>query len=158
MHPMDRLRRDFETLFGPLWRDFGMEEDFGNMRVWDFDITENENEVTVRAEVPGFEPNELDVQVHNEVLTIKAEKQHKEGQREEFRSFSRSVMLPSGVDQDKAQATYRNGVLELHLPRSEGAQPRRINVQGGQGMGEQAGTQRAQPQTEPTKGSASAKK
>jgi HSP20 family protein len=104
------------------------EQDTGAMRFWDFDITENENQITVRAEIPGFEPNELDVEMQNDVLTIKAEKEQKGERGEEYRSFYRSVTLPAGVDTEKAQATYRNGVLELHIPRSAGAAPRRIQV------------------------------
>jgi len=46
-----------------------------------------------------------------------------------YRSFYRSVTLPSAINTEKAQATYRNGVLELHIPRAEGAQPRHIKLQ-----------------------------
>lgn len=139
--PLEQLRRDFETLFGPLWSSW--EQDTGTMRLWDFDVTESEKEITVRAEMPGFEPNELDVELQNGVLTIKAEKEQKGDRREEYRSFYRTITLPPGVDTDKAQATYRNGVLEMHIPRAAGAAPRRIQVQaeGGTGQPRQVTTQ-----------------
>jgi HSP20 family protein len=142
-HPLQRLQRDFDTLFDRLWG--GMlgwpNQDIGSMRLWDFGVTENDREVVVRAEVPGFEENELDVRLDNNVLTVQAEKQQKEDGQEEYRSFNRSVTLPPGVDAEKAQATYRNGVLELHIPRAESARPRRIAIQGQQGAG---GSQRTQ--------------
>jgi HSP20 family protein len=133
-HPLERLRRDFDTLFGRLWGGLlaPFDRDVEPMRVWDFGVTENDREVVVRAEVPGFEPNELDVRIDNGVLIIKAEKEQKGDGQEEYRSFYRSITLPPGIDADKAQATYRNGVLELHIPRAEGAQPKRIQVQGQQ--------------------------
>jgi HSP20 family protein len=140
-HPLERLRRDFGTLFDRLWSGWlaPFDQDFESMRVWDFDVTENDREIVVRAEVPGFEPNELDVQLNNNVLTIKAEKEQKGDGQEEYRSFYRSITLPPGVNADKAQATYRNGVLELHIPRAEGAQPKHIQVQGQQAASNQAG-------------------
>jgi DNA-binding NtrC family response regulator len=138
-----RLQRDFDTLFERLLggRLAPFEQDFGSMRLWDFDVTENDKEIVVRAELPGFEPNELDVQFNQDVLTIKAEKQQKGDREEEYRSFYRTVTLPPGIKADKAQATYRNGVLELHIPRSEEAQPKRIRVEGQQAAAGQAGNQ-----------------
>jgi HSP20 family protein len=130
-HPLERLRQDFDTLFGRLMggRLAPLEQDFGSMRMWDFDVTENDKEISVRAELPGFEQNELDVQLNKDVLTIKAEKEQKDKGHEEYTSFYRSITLPPGIDADMVQATYHNGVLELHVPRAEGSQPKRINVQ-----------------------------
>jgi HSP20 family protein len=140
-HPLTRIQRDFDRLFN---RAFGgwmtpfehwltpFEREAGSMRLWDFDVQDNDREISVRAELPGFEDKELDVQLSDNVLTIKAEKQQKDERQEEYRSFYRSITLPQGVDADKVQASYRNGVLELHIPRSESARPRHITVQGEQ--------------------------
>jgi HSP20 family protein len=108
-------------------------EDLGPMRMWDFGVTENDKEIVVRAEMPGFDEKDLDVQLHDDVLTIKAEKEQKGDGQEEYRSFYRTVTLPQGIDAEKVQASYRNGVLELHIPRPEGSQAKRIPVQGPQG-------------------------
>jgi HSP20 family protein len=134
-HPLAQRARDFDSLFDRLWRTWlgPFEQDFGSARLWDFDFQGNDKEITVRAELPGFEPNEIDLQLDQNMLTIRAEKEKKGDRKEEYRSFFRSITLPSGIDTDKVQANYRNGVLELHIPRSEGAMPRRINVQGTQG-------------------------
>jgi len=131
-HPLERLHRDFDSLLAQLWGGWltPVEQDLETMRMWDFGIKEDDREIVVRAELPGFEENEIDVQINNDVLTIKAEKQQKDEQHEEYRNFYRSIALPSGVDAGKARAAYRNGVLELHIPRAEEARPRRIAVEG----------------------------
>jgi HSP20 family protein len=131
-HPLERLQRDFDSLFGRLFGGWlaPFDRDLSEMRVWDFNVTENDKEIVVRAEMPGFEEKELDVQLNQDVLTIKAEKEQKGDGQREYRSFHRSVTLPPGIDAEKVQASYRNGVLELHMPRTPGAQPRRIQVQG----------------------------
>lgn len=146
-HPLDLFRREMDSLFA---RFFGggwpapFEEDFGQMRGWGFDVDENDKEIVVRADVPGFEENELDVRLDNDVLTIKAEKEQKGDGQEEYRSFFRQVSLPSGIDAEKVQAGYRNGVLELHIPRPEGSRAKRIPVQGQQaGSGQHALTDKS---------------
>jgi HSP20 family protein len=142
-HPLERLERDFDTLLKRLWGGWAAfgDEDFRSLRVWDFDVTEKDQEIAVRAELPGFEENDLDVRIDNNVLTIKAEKEQKGDGQEEYRSFYRSVTLPPGIDPNNVKATYRNGVLELHIPRKEGARPKRIEIQGEQAAAGQQGKQ-----------------
>jgi HSP20 family protein len=131
-YPVDQFHREMDTLFDRFFggglASFG--EDMGQMRMWDFGMTENENEIVVRAEMPGFDEKELDVRLENDVLTIRAEKEQKGEGREEYRSFFRQVSVPAAIDAEKVKASYRNGVLELHIPRPEQSKARRINVQG----------------------------
>lgn len=136
--PLAKLRDDFDALFD---RFFGrlpasMDTDNGFDRFWELDVEDQDNEVVVRAEVPGFEANELDVQLNGTVLTIKAEKKEenkKSGNghttERSYRSYYRSVTLPQGVIADGINAKHRNGVLEIHLPKSEEAKAKRISVQ-----------------------------
>jgi HSP20 family protein len=140
-NPLERLHRDFDALFGRMWGGLlpPISEGSVSVRIWDFDVQETDKEIVIRAEIPGFEERELDVQINNEVLTIKAEKEQKEDGREERLSFFRSVPLPPGIDTEKVQATYRNGVLELHIPRAQGSQLKRIQVQGEQAAAGQQG-------------------
>jgi len=142
-HPLRRLQQDFDSLFSRLVGGWlaPFDEDFQTMRVWDFDVTENDKELVVRAEMPGFEENEINVQLNQDVLTIRAEKEQKGDGQEEYRRFLRTVVLPSGTDADRIQATYHNGVLELHIPRAKGAPPKQIKVQGQQGTTGQQGQQ-----------------
>lgn len=146
-NPLERLHRNFDSVFARLWNGLlsPSAEEFGSMRLWDFDVTENEKEIVVRAELPGFEENELDVQLNGDVLTIRAEKEQRDDQLEEYRSFYRSITLPPGINAENVQAIHRNGVLELHIPRAEGAQPKRINIQG-EGNGAR-GSEQGQPKS-----------
>jgi HSP20 family protein len=132
LHPLDLFRRQFDALFDSMssgmLAPFG--QHFGPARMWDFGVTENDKEIVVRAELPGFNEDELDVRLDQNTLTIQAEKRQKSDRREEYCSFYRTETLPAGVDPDKVQAEYHNGVLELHVPRPEGTQPRRISLKG----------------------------
>jgi HSP20 family protein len=139
-HPLVQLQRQFDTLFDRLWGGWGAvgDREFDSMRMWDFDVREDDQEITVRAELPGFAANELDVQLNGDTLTIKAEKEQKGERMEERRRFFRSIALPSGIDPDKVQAAFRNGVLEMHMPRAEGAKPKRVVIQGDRAASNQA--------------------
>jgi HSP20 family protein len=152
-YSLDRLRRDFDTLFSRMFSDWltPLDPDLVMTRIPDVDVSENENEIVVRAELPGFEDSEIDVQLVNNVLTIRAEKEQR-GDRE-YRRFYETVTLPSGINPDNVTATYRNGILELHIPRSEEAKPRRIQVQGrGAGSSQQALTGQSAPAGSATQG------
>jgi len=100
------------------------------------DISEDENEYTVKASIPGIDPDDLDISVTDNALTISGEiksEEEKEGEQYHLRErrygrFSRSVNLPAMVDSDKADANFENGVLTLHLPKSEETKPKRISV------------------------------
>ena len=133
--PFHGIQDVFDSFFAPIMRQWsgpGLPE-LAGMRFWDFDMETNENEVIVRAEMPGFEANDIEVSVEENVLTICAENK-KEGEKErDYRSFHRTVTLPAGIDRDRVAATYRNGVLELHIPRKEEAKPKRIRVQAQEG-------------------------
>jgi HSP20 family protein len=102
----------------------------------DLDVDERDDEFVVRAETPGFEPDEINVETSGRLLTIKAEKQEKKKgkkgngavEQEMYRSFFRSITLPEGVQRDKIEAKYHNGLLEVHIPKSDEAKPKRIAV------------------------------
>jgi len=96
---------------------------------WGLEMEELENEVVVRAEVPGFEMNEIEVTLRDNLLTIRAE--HKEateaGAAEpRHERVERSVTLPAGIEPERIEARLRNGVLEIHVPRAAAAMPRRV--------------------------------
>jgi len=101
---------------------------------WGLTMEEKEKEIIVRAELPGFEPEEVKVELTGELLTVEAE--HKEAAEEkakekverEYAHVKREITLPPTVELEKAVATYRNGVLEVHIPRKPEVVPRRIEV------------------------------
>lgn len=103
------------------------------------DVSETDEEVLVRAELPGVEAKHIDVTVDDDVLTISAEKSSRAEEREEsvfhserrFGAFRRSVRLPSRVDADRVSAGFEAGILTVRLPRSAEARPRHITVKTG---------------------------
>jgi len=101
-----------------------------------FDVSETENELIVKAEVPGMNQKDIDINLSNGILTIKGEKkQEKEAKTEQYHtierhygSFSRTIQLPSEVEVGKVDATYKDGVLKITLPKSETAKTRKIEI------------------------------
>ena len=100
------------------------------------DVVDRDKEVVVKAEVPGIDKDDLEVSLSDRSLTIKGESRHEEEteegdmHRREIRSgsFSRMVRLPADVDGRKATATYKDGVVELHLPKLKKARKHSIKV------------------------------
>ena len=140
---MDRLFDD--TFFGP--RSNWMERSGLDLSSWELalDVAETNDEYVVKASLPGMNPDDLDVTLNNNVLTIQGEiTEEKEEKPDEDRryhlrerrygSFSRSISLPSTVNADAIQANFEAGVLTLRLPKVEEAKPRRIEVRNGQKM------------------------
>jgi len=136
-HPLAELRDEFDALFDRFLSRWA--EPFGDLipsRFGGLDVEDGDQEMVVRAEVPGFEPGEVDVQVSGNLLTVKAEKKEEkkgkdgDGRYEErrYRTFHQSVTLPPGTDPDKIEARYKNGLLEVHVPKSEEAKGKRIPV------------------------------
>ena len=124
---MDWLEGEFPAL--PIMRPFAGGQ---LMRVEDY---VSEGQYVVRAELPGIDPEkDVEITVDDGVLTVKAERQEekKESGRSEFRygSFTRSVTLPSGADQENVAASYRDGILEVRTPIKEAtkAEPKRIAI------------------------------
>jgi HSP20 family protein len=117
---MDWLETDFPAL--PIMRPFTGGQ---LMRVEDY---VDEGQYVVRAELPGIDPEkDVDITVDDGVLTIRAERQEekKEGGRSEFRygSFTRSVSLPAGADEENVAASYRDGILEVRAPVRAATKP-----------------------------------
>ena len=107
------------------------------------DVSETENEFLVKASMPGIKPDDVQITVHGDTLTIRGEskvEEEKKGEHWHIRErrsgvFQRSLSAP--VDSDKAQAEFEHGVLTLTLPKSEAAKPRQIKV-GGAAQGQVA--------------------
>jgi HSP20 family protein len=97
---------------------------------WGLEVSTRGNELVARAELPGFEPDDLDMRAHGDLLTIRAERKHEEESQRSYGRFEETIRIPAGADPDKVQADYRNGVLEVRLPLPEAAQAKRVPVRG----------------------------
>lgn len=96
-------------------------------------IWEDEDHVWVEAEVPGVAEADVDITVHKETLTIRAERKPEEGRRYLYnnRSYGRServITLPEAISVEGVQATLKDGILRVELPKSPEARPRKIGV------------------------------
>lgn len=100
------------------------------------DIYETENEVVIKAELPGLNQEDIDIQVSDNTLTIKGErKQESTVKKENFHriervygSFQRTFTLPHTIKQEDIRATYKSGLLTLNLPKVEETKPKQIKV------------------------------
>jgi len=125
---MDRLFEDSFVRPSRLWPELG-----GELAV---DMYQTANDVVVKAALPGLKPEEVDISITGDTLTIKGEhKEEKEVKDEDYfykerryGGFSRSVAIPVQVKSDKAEATFENGVLTLTLPKAEEVKPKQIKV------------------------------
>ena len=106
------------------------------MEVLPIDMVEKDDEVLVITSVPGVKPEDIDISVTGDTLTIKGETKMEEEVKKEnlirqerrYGAFSRSVALPTGLDTDKAEATFKDGVLTLRFPKREEVRPKTIKV------------------------------
>ena len=128
---MDRLLDTF--LFGvPQKRDLWEEIEW----LPAVDVAEMKNEVVVKMEAPGMDPKEFDISLSEGTLTIRGEKkQEREEKEEDYRlierrygTFSRSIPLSQEVESDKINASYKNGVLTIVLPKSKEAKKKEIKI------------------------------
>jgi HSP20 family protein len=129
------LPEEFPMLFNRFFANWPMLETPEWPYPWGVTMEEKEKEVLVRVELPGFEPAELNVELMGERLTVEAEHKEKEpakknGAKAEraYAHVKRVIPLPPEIEVEKAVAVYRNGVLEVRVPRKPEAVGRRIEV------------------------------
>jgi HSP20 family protein len=110
----------------------------GDLTSWApaIDIYETEHNLVVKADLPEVKPEELDIRVENNILTIRGERKFEKKVNEDnylrveraYGSFSRSFSLANSVNTEAIQADYQNGVLTLSIPKREEAKPKQIKV------------------------------
>jgi HSP20 family protein len=125
-HPVSLFRNEFDSLFDRFFAGWPAADG----TVWGLAADETEDAVTVTMDAPGFEPGDFDIQVSGDTLRVTAERSSGQGTGSHARRFQRGVSLPAAVDADKVEATYRNGVLSLSLPKTEQAKWKKIAVKG----------------------------
>jgi HSP20 family protein len=128
---MDRLFDDAFTHPFSLSREGG-----SNWSSPAIDMYQTDDEVVVRAALPGIKSDEVQINVTHDILTIRGETKHEEEKNDKswhirehrWGAFERSVRLPTGVIADRAKAEFDNGILTISLPKSEEVKPKTINV------------------------------
>jgi HSP20 family protein len=101
-----------------------------------FDLSETEDKIVVKADLPGVDAKDLDIQIVGNVLTVSGEKKQEREEKDEsyhwverrFGSFSRSIRLPVEVKAEEVEAVYKDGVLRIEVPKVESAKPKKIPV------------------------------
>ncbi|MDH5650114.1 MAG: Hsp20/alpha crystallin family protein [Gammaproteobacteria bacterium] len=130
--------RDFDDIFGDFLRPTRwLEEATSENLIPAIDVAEREHEFLVHAELPGVKKDDIDINLENGVLTITAETKSKNEQKEgdrvirqerRYGKFVRSLRLGEQVDEAKVKASYKDGVLELVLPKAEAVKTKKISV------------------------------
>jgi len=135
-NPITLFREEFHDLFDRMFEKWPVVEEWERFTpVEGLELEETDKEVVIRAETPGFDAADFDIRVAEDLLTIRAEHKiakGKEGEKKEERytKMKRSITLPPGTDVEKVEATYRNGVLEVKMPRKPEAIGRKVPVKG----------------------------
>jgi HSP20 family protein len=132
--PLTRLRDEIDRLFDRQ-PDFAVSDLFGG---WTpaVDMLEDKDKLTVKAELPGFKREDLNVSVHENNILISGERRCEDEQKEGefyrceryYGKFHRSIPLPASVEAGKIEAKYRDGVLTMTLPKTEEAKAKQIEV------------------------------
>ena len=131
---------EMNRLFNQFFQGGTGEEAGWGVRTWapPVDIYEIDDAVILKAELPGVSKDDVSIEIHQNTLILRGQRKHEAEVKEEhyhrveraYGTFQRSFMLPTLVDQEHVQATYPDGVLELRLPKSEAAKPKRIAITG----------------------------
>ena len=142
LRPFEEMERMFDEFLGRSWlRPLRLERMPELARMWEgslpkLDVIDRDNEVVVKAEVPGVKKEDLEISVTGDLFTIKGQtkREEKEEKGDYYRSevsqgsFSRTVTLPAMVDEAGAQAQLKDGVLEVTLPKTEKSKKRAIKI------------------------------
>ena len=130
-----REMTNFEDQVNRLWRGVA---DGKRQESWlpAVDVFDTKEAVVLKAELAGMKPDDIQIEVEDNVLTIRGERRFAEKVEEDryyrierrFGSFQRSLALPQGVKADDIQASYEDGILEVRVPKAEEEQPRKITV------------------------------
>lgn len=134
---LDQLQKEMNRLFNG-WGRGWTDGEPDNTTLWAplVDIYESGDAVTLKAELPGIDPNSVDIRLENNILTLKGERNF-EGDAEKeqilrierpYGAFNRSFTISSLVDENKITANFDSGVLTITLPKKEQAKPKRIQI------------------------------
>ncbi len=130
------MQRELGRVFDGLFTDYEGEASFTATWAPHVDVIEHKDSYAIKAELPGVDKNDVKITLQENVLTIKGEKRQEKEEKDSnahrversYGAFERSFSLPTNVKGDKIDASYKNGVLEITLPKVEEAKPKEIEV------------------------------
>jgi HSP20 family protein len=130
------LRDELDNLFEmPLWSGFGRQSQLFSAWTPALDVYQNNDNVVAMIELPGMKKEDLEISLHDGMLTISGERKSetREGEANErteryIGKFRRSITLPARVEANKVSASYKDGILTVTLPKAEEAKPKQIKV------------------------------
>ncbi len=135
---IEEVRSAMDRLWDTFWFGVPQKRDFSGEAEWlpAVDVAETKSEIVVNVEAPGIDPKEFDISLSEKTLTIRWEKKQEKVEEEEnyhlverrYGTFTRSILLPQEVESDKISASYKNGVLTVTAPKSEGTEKKEIKV------------------------------
>jgi HSP20 family protein len=135
---IDRLRRDMDHLFKRFRREFGVPLFLvETAESFSLDLSETQNTVTLRVELPGMKPEDMRVSVTDDSLTLRGEirentvdkGENYERSAKRSQSFSRTIALPCRIKTAEVKAAYKDGILEIVLPKCAPAEARGVNIE-----------------------------
>ncbi len=139
-HPFYSLQREMNNLFDNFFRGFSVAPRGFATGIAEFtpsvDVKENDKEFIIKAELPGVEEKDIDVTVTNDSVTIKGEKKEEKEDKDKnyyymersYGSFSRVIPLQTEIESGKAQASFKNGVLDIKIPKNQKAKEKEVKV------------------------------
>ena len=135
-NPLARLHNEVDDLFDGFFR--GLDRPFAGHKAWPaIDVAEQDDAIVVRAEVPGTKPEDIDVSVYGNTLTISGEKAETKEEKDKgyyhvettHGTFRREINLPADVDNAKVEAACKDGVLTITLPKAEVSKAVKVKIQ-----------------------------
>lgn len=139
LRELEDMEKRLSTIFGrPLTSSNGESKEAISVTQWSplVDITEDDKEYLVKAEIPEMKKEDIKINVHDDVLTLSGERKYEKEEKGKkyhrveraYGSFLRTFTLPEDADGSKISAEYKDGMLKLHLPKSEQAKKKAIEV------------------------------
>jgi len=131
------MRRDMDRLFARLWDDFGMSHFTRPSRDIPFiDLYETEEHLILKIEIPGLNPEDLDISITDNILTIKGEitkefakeREHYHRMERRYESFSRTLQLPCRIMIEDVEATYREGIVTIIMPKCKPEITKKVKI------------------------------
>ncbi len=143
---LDSLQGDMNRLFDRFFE--GRTDRTSRRWIPAMDLVETDDHLVLRGDLPGMTEDDVNIEIKDNVLTVSGERKAEHEDKGEgyhrversFGSFSRSLSLPQGIDPDKIEANFANGVLEVRVPKPAEAKPTRVQI--GKGTVEGSGTEK----------------